>query len=139
MAQFNDDIFGNGFAESKDARGAMVCDYATFRTIYRLSSRASVRNKEQTVIATFKITPAYSDVTDDDLIEISNQVGASIENALRRDDVVAGFDTTQFLILLSNINLQSGKDVLHRLVLRIQDTVGDRVKIETNIKVVEAY
>jgi hypothetical protein len=139
MGQFNDDIFGSGLAESKDARGAMVCDYATFRTIYRLSSRASVRHKDNAVIATFKITPAEVGVSNDDLIEISNQVGTSIENALRRDDVVAGFDTTQYLILLSNINLKNGQEVLQRLVKRIQKIVGDRVKIETNIKVVEAY
>jgi hypothetical protein len=139
MTLFGDDIFGGDIAESKDARGAMVCDYATFRTIYRLSSRASVRNKDHAVIATFKITPAEAGISDEDLIEISNQVGTTIENTLRRDDVVAGFDTTQYLILLSNVNLKNGQEVLQRLVSRIQKIVGKRVKIETNIKVVEAY
>jgi hypothetical protein len=122
--------------ESFDARGAMVCDYGTFRSIYRLSARAAVRRECHSLIASIKIVG--KDGSDDaDNIDISNRIGAAISGALRRDDVVTGFDTTRYLILLSNLTEDDGVKVLRRLVNKIVGEIGGEITVETDIRPME--
>jgi hypothetical protein len=112
----------------------MVCDYATFRSIYRLSARSAVREGVHSVIASITVTGSG----DSDNVDLSNRIGAAISNALRRDDVVTGFDTTRHLILLGNLTARDAQNVLRRLVDRIVEDVGDAITVETEVRPLEA-
>jgi hypothetical protein len=115
----------------------MVCDYATFRTIYRLSARTAVRRGVRSVIASISVIG--SPETDEaDSVLLSNRIGAAISNTLRRDDVVTGFDTTRHLILLGNLSVDDAEKVIRRLVEKIVGDVGDGIEVETDIKPLEA-
>lgn len=119
--------------EGVDVSGAMVCDYGTFRSLYNHVIRATVRNKMESVIAMLRIIDTGE--PDNEISKnITNRIGSAIADSLRRDDVVTGFDTDQFLILLTHLNIDDAKIVLERIISNITDEFGKPVKIETSIE-----
>lgn len=136
MTEQAENVYG-GLNESSDISGAMVCDYNTFRSLYQHSARAAIRSGTTAVIAMIKI--ADKEVfEDEDAKQVFNHIGAAIVNALRRDDVITGFDTSQYLILLSHLSVGDAQRVLDRLIGRINTTLGRTLKVETNVEPIHA-
>jgi PleD family two-component response regulator len=135
MTEQNESVYSDldEMNESSDVSGAMVCDYNTFKSLYRHSARAAIRGGSTAVIAMIKI--ADDDVANDsDAKQVFNHVGAAIVNALRRDDVVTGFDTSQYLILLTHLSVSDANKVLSRLIDRIGTTLGKELSYETSVE-----
>jgi len=132
MPEKFENIYG-ALEQGVDVNGAMVCDYRTFRSLYNHAVRASVRNNREAVISMLKIV----DVDEPDkntTIDISNRIGTAIAGALRRDDVVTGFDTNQFLILLAHLSMEDARKVLDRLISRITDELSRPIKVEIDLE-----
>ena len=122
-------------AEDIDSYGAMVCDFNTFKSIYRLNARTLDRQP-------LKVVLAMINVIDNDALAESdpysiNRIGAALTNSLRRQDVLTGFDTSQFLIMLSNITIDDARKVLDRLLVRINSELGREVHLETRLQILE--
>jgi PleD family two-component response regulator len=120
-------------SEGSDVSGAMVCDYNTFRSLYQHNARAAIRGGATAVIAMIRIADADI-IKDDDAKQVFNHVGAAIVNALRRDDVITGFDTSQYLILLTHLSVGDAQKVLDRLIERIGVTLGRELSYETSVE-----
>ena len=115
--------------------GAMVCDYNTFKSIYQLNARANIRQDKHIVIGMIKISGvSNSTLPPEEKKLLFNRVGATLASSLRRDDVVTGFDTSQYLIMLSNLTMQNAEKVLERLISRIKDEISSDIKIETQLE-----
>jgi hypothetical protein len=67
----------------------------------------------------------------------ANQMGAIFAGTLRREDVVTGFDTTQYLILLGNIDATGAKKVLSRLIEQANRQIDMGFEIETRLQALE--
>jgi len=128
--------YAHDLPEEKVPSGAMVCDYNTFKSIYQLNARASIRQEKRIIVGMIKISGFASSQDDsvDDKKLIFNRVGATLASSLRRDDVVTGFDTSQYLLMLSNLDMVEAKKVLDRLVSRIISGLGERITIETQLE-----
>ena len=129
------DIIEIDMLEDSEALGAMVCDFNTFKSIYKLNARTMDRQKIKVVLAMINVTD--SDIVTDVELQSVNRIGAALTNSLRRQDVLTGFDTSQFLIMLSNINIEDAKKVLLRLLTRINNELGREINLETSLQVLE--
>jgi GGDEF domain-containing protein len=122
--------------EDKVPSGAMVCDYNTFKSIYQLNARASIRNEKQIIVGMIKIKDfeGGNTATPEMRKNLFNSVGTTLASSLRRDDVVTGFDTSQYLIMLSNLTMENADNVLKRLMKRITTDTGTNIDFETQLE-----
>lgn len=127
--------YAHDLPEEAVATGAMVCDYNTFKSIYQLNARASIRNEKHVVIGMIKISGVSGgSLPPDEKKLLFNRVGATLASSLRRDDVVTGFDTSQYLILLSNLTMEQAENVLKRLMNRIDHNLGSGIIMDTQLE-----
>lgn len=128
--------YANDLPEDNVPSGAMVCDYNTFKSIYQLNARASIRNEKHIVVGMIKVSgfKGSSQLSPEDRKTLFNRVGATLASSLRRDDVVTGFDTSQYLIMLSNLSMKDAEGVLERLISRIVGELGEGINIETQLE-----
>ncbi len=128
--------YAKDLPEDNVPSGAMVCDYNTFKSIYQLNARASIRQEKHIVVGMIKVSgfAGGGQATPEEKKLLFNRVGATLASSLRRDDVVTGFDTSQYLIMLSNLSMQDAERVLERLISRIVDELGNGVSIETQLE-----
>ena len=102
--------------ESEKVTGTMVCSYETFKSIYRLQSRAAIRNGRSVFIMLLTLEPLTSQkYFNNNLEEILKNILDIICDKLRKDDVVARCGRTQFVIMLSNITYENTQIVMDRL------------------------
>jgi hypothetical protein len=116
-----------------DAIGAMVCDYATFKSFYRIRARSAIRNEPDSVIASLRVK-YNSKTAEADIRKTANHIGTAIANNLRRDDVVTGFDTSQYYLLLSKTTVADAERVIGRLVESIRGATGVDFMVETAVE-----
>lgn len=125
--------------EDKVASGAMVCDYNTFKSIYQLNARANIRQEKHVVVGMIKISGiAGGTIPVEDRKLLFNKVGAILASSLRRDDVITGFDTSQYLIILSNLSMENAHGVLERLLKRITNELGTGINLDTQLEPITA-
>jgi hypothetical protein len=117
--------------ETSKVQGAMICDFSTFRSIYRLYARAAVRGSANTALIALRVRSA--DAQSMPPIEVSNQIGACVAGMLRRDDVMTGFDTFQYLLLMGNLSTADGEAVAERLRSRVRKDFGTGIYVETEV------
>lgn len=140
MTDFTDidiiiDNYATDLKEESVVSGAMVCDYNTFKSIYQLNARANIRQDKHIVVAMIKIKGvAGSSLSPEEKKLFFNKVGVILASSLRRDDVVTGFDTSQYLIMLSNLSFEDAEKVLHRLLTKVNNTLGEGVDLETQLE-----
>ena len=128
--------YASDLPEDKVPSGAMVCDYNTFKSIYQLNARASIRQEKHIVVGMIKVSGFVGggQATPGQKKLLFNKVGAILASSLRRDDVLTGFDTSQYLIMLSNLTMNDAEKVLERLIKRIVAELGEGIKIETQLE-----
>ncbi|GHU61931.1 hypothetical protein AGMMS49983_02510 [Clostridia bacterium] len=128
---------GFGLAEDNTAFGAMVCDIATFRSIYRLHLRSMERRPENAVLVMIRARRQNeSGISEEDRSDAMNRIGAALASKLRRHDVLTGFDTSFFLIMLFNIDAEDAEKVMRRLIEKINEEAGGDADIETKLQAV---
>jgi hypothetical protein len=126
---------GFGLNEDGSGYGAMVCDMATFRSIYRLHLRSMERYKENAVLVMIRARrPDETGVSEESKVDTMNRIGAALAGKLRRHDVLTGFDTSFFLIMLFNIYPADAEKVMQRLIEKINEEVGGNADIETKLQ-----
>jgi hypothetical protein len=125
-------------SEESDSYGAMICDYNTFKSIYRLNVRALDRHQVNMVLASISVSlPNDDNRSDEEKQDAFNKLGAALAGSLRRQDVVTGFDTPQFLMMISNIDIENAKSVVTRLINKINSEIGKIDNIETKLQALE--
>ena len=133
-----DDVFdGLGLDEDGIGFGAMICDMSTFRSIYRHHIRSMERRSEDAVLIMIRARQSVGDSIDEvHMMTVMNRIGAALASKLRRNDVLTGFDTSFFLVILVNTNLEGAKTVMHRLIGKINEEIGEETDIETKLQAI---
>lgn len=121
--------------ETSKVQGAMICDFGTFRSIYRLYARAAVRGGANAALIALRVSSA--DTQSAPSIEVSNQIGALVAGMLRRDDVMTGFDTFQYLLLMGNLSEADSAAVIERIRSRARSDFGAGIHLETEVHLLD--
>lgn len=121
----------NDLKEVIAARGAVYCNYEEFRMIYQLEARAAIRSGKSIFIALLTITGKNKRALPKESLDITfEKLKQSIIYALRKDDVVARYGRTQFLLMLSNLTYENSNLVLNRIVKKINESgIDDSVEV----------
>ena len=115
--------------------GAMVCDMSTFRSIYRHHIRSLERRSEDAVLIMIRARKTEENGIDEEhMVTVMNRIGAALASKLRRIDVLTGFDTSFFLIILFNTSIEGAEKVMQRLIEKINEEIGEDANIETKLQ-----
>ena len=115
--------------------GAMVCDMSTFRSIYRHHIRSLERRSEDAVLIMIRARKTEeNDIDEEHMMTVMNRIGAALASRLRRIDVLTGFDTSFFLIILFNTGIEGAEKVIQRLIEKINEEIGEDANIETKLQ-----
>lgn len=105
--------------ESIERWGAITCNYEVFKHIYHLQARSALRNGKPVFIALLTIALSNNQQLNSDALEaLQEELIQSLASSLRKDDVVARYNRTQYLIMLSNITQENTHMVIQRATER---------------------
>lgn len=121
----------NDLKEETDIRGAIYCNYEEFKMIYQLEARASLRSGKSIFIALLTVTGKdRKSLPKHNLDTTFEKLKTAIVYTLRKDDVVARYGRTQFLLMLSNLTYENSGMVLDRLIRKINGSgINDAVEV----------
>lgn len=116
-------IIKEDLTEDSDVRGALCCNYEMFKTIYQLQARAALRSGRSIFIGLLTVKGKSSaNLNKTQLDETVELFKTTIVASLRKDDVVARYGRTQFLVMFANITSENTKMVLNRLIEKINES-----------------
>lgn len=129
----------NDLKEVAGINGAIYCNYEEFKMIYQLEARASLRSGKSIFIALLTVTgKERKSLPKNNLDTTFEKLKNSIVYALRKDDVVARYGRTQFLLMLSNLTYENSNMVLDRLVRKINGSgIDDAVEVYGQLQTLE--
>ena len=94
--------------------GACLCDFATFKEIYRVQRGVQARYSLPVFLALITVTPGQ-DAEDSETATMMKQLGELIHTSLRQCDVAARYNDNQYAILLSGSAAETGISPLERI------------------------
>lgn len=94
--------------------GACLCDFATFKEIYRVQRGVQARYSLPVFLALITVTPGQ-DAEDSETATMMKQLGELIHTSLRQCDVAARYNDNQYAILLSGSAAEIGTSPLERI------------------------
>lgn len=87
----------NNLNDNSEFQGALYCEYEVFKRLYQIALRNSERTDEQTYVMLFDLNCAENDYVVSKMLErLKTAIGVS----LRKGDVFARMNTSQFILLL---------------------------------------
>ncbi len=106
----------NDLLEGDDAKGAFVCEYAIFKDIYRLQMRNLKRLGNSMLLVLVTVSPVNGQKYDNLMLDkLMRQLLSTLLQALRKGDTISRYSPTQFAILLSSVNFDTGRKVMERV------------------------
>ncbi|MBR3561155.1 MAG: hypothetical protein IKN81_06495 [Oscillospiraceae bacterium] len=103
--------------EEAAPKGAMICDYASFRLLYRAEARSADRRGDAIHIALLTISgKGGKPLSGRSLTWAMKQLEAQIAKTLRTGDVAASCSASQYLVMLLQTNEENAKMVCDRLI-----------------------
>lgn len=94
--------------------GACICDFETFKEIYRVQRGVQVRYGLQVFLAILTVAPSQNtDAAETSLMV--EQLGDLIRTNLRQCDVAARYTDMQYVVMLSGSTAESGTGPLERI------------------------
>lgn len=107
----------NEFQKDSSRTGAFFCEYAVFKDIYLLESRALARTGDSLYLCLITVTGANSGVLRPALLtRVMKELLESIHSSLRRGDVCSRYSTNQYILLLPSATYENGEKVLQRIL-----------------------
>lgn len=105
------------FQEKDFSSGAMICDAATFQTLYELEQRRGERNGQSVLLVLLSLYRRGTGrgITDKDLATLQEVVA----NSLRKGDIISLWNHQQLLMLLPGMNLEQADQVVSRLTRKL--------------------
>lgn len=120
-------------------RGAFLCDFDTFRYIYRLELRTMERSGLSAYLACLSLIKHDGSVPPADaLTPAMAECKESVATHLRRGDVMTQYSRSQLLLLLSCSSYEAGMAVLRRLEKSYYSDCGKAYKLSRALITVNA-
>lgn len=103
-------------AKEKPRQGAQCCDYSVFKQIYSITERNLCRFNIPIFVALVTIEAVDGEAIDTLVLNnIMNDLSKIMQEGMRRNDTLARYSPTQYVILLPAVNAEQGKAVLERV------------------------
>ncbi|MEG2770693.1 MAG: hypothetical protein RR902_07720, partial [Oscillospiraceae bacterium] len=110
------DRIKNDIKELGAVDGALCCDYNVFKQLYRMQARIATRLKYDGALVLLTVTDSSGNLPSKTvLIKTMNKLNDVIISRLRVGDIFARFSSTQYIIMLQNVNEDLTKLVSNRL------------------------
>ena len=108
--------------EEGDTQGAFYCEYALFKEIYHLETRAASRNGQSIYLCLMSVTDGKNNIIGSKKQQNAamSQLRNAIQFSLRRGDVFTRYSVSQYLILLPTISYENCEMVLKRVQRRFR-------------------
>lgn len=132
-------IIAEQFSEDAKKKGAFLCEYSFFRDMYRLQCRNAFRVGNAVSLCLFTITNLNGDVPEQKVINRAMQVLSDvIQFSLRSGDIFTRYSISQFLVMISAVELLE----LKRIEKRIHDQfhknyIRQDILLQIKLKVTE--
>lgn len=98
---------------------AFLCDFETFRNLYRLEARSAERAGESVFIGLLTITEEDGGVPGNDVVARAMPLLLeAVHASLRRGDVVSRLSACQYILMLPTITVENGERVMDRIIER---------------------
>ena len=97
-----------------DNTGACICDFETFKEIYRVQRGVQVRYGLQVFLAILTVAPSQNTDAAETALMVE-QLGDLIRTNLRQCDVGARYTDMQYVVMLSGSTAESGTSPLERI------------------------
>lgn len=94
--------------------GACICDFETFKGIYRVQRGVQARYGLPVFLAIMTVAPGQ-DAEPDETSTMVDQLGELIHTSLRQCDVAARYTETQYVIMLCGSAAETGSSPLERI------------------------
>ena len=94
--------------------GACICDFETFKEIYRVQRGVQVRYGLQVFLAILTVAPSQNTDAAETALMVE-QLGNLIRTNLRQCDVAARYTDMQYVVMLSGSTAESGTGPLERI------------------------
>lgn len=102
--------------EETKGQGAFYCEYAVFKNIYQLESRAIERTGDSIYLGLITISNAQGELLKPVVqTRAMSELGESICRSLRRGDVYTRYSVSQYIILIPTASYENADKVLHRI------------------------
>ena len=94
--------------------GACICDFETFKEIYRVQRGVQVRYGLQVFLAILTVAPSQNTDAAETALMVE-QLGDLIHTNLRQCDVAARYTDMQYVVMLSGSTAESGTGPMERI------------------------
>lgn len=121
--------------EEMHKKGAFICDYDIFKSIYRLNARSMMRNGAPIYFALFTIMDDKGDIIAGDTIKRAMPaMREALSETLRMGDVVTSYSSVQWLVQLPYASYENGWKVCERVKESFFRKVGTkRLKLDISM------
>lgn len=110
------DVITESLLDEQQVNGAFFCEYQIFKHLYQLELRESERSGLKNNVCLFTISSQDGALpTQNALNKAMQRLMDSISSSLRGSDVFARYSISQYILLLQNTNVETGKLVLKRI------------------------
>jgi hypothetical protein len=114
------------FNDTESGSGATKVEYGSFKNIYHFIERCIARTQQNVELVLFTMADINGEVPDVLSLKRASDVftKAVCEN-VRRGDVFTNFSSSQYVVILINVNEQNGKMIAERIKTKFYATRGD--------------
>jgi DNA-binding SARP family transcriptional activator len=129
----------NDLSENKNSQGAFFCEYQVFKSLYSFKARSMKRLARNTFVCLITLSglkkKPLSVKKQDKAMEALRDV---IIHSIRREDVVARYSVTQYVILLDTRTKDNAKLVLDRIANKFyKEYKEDSILLSSRVALVE--
>lgn len=116
-------IIQNDLKEADYKSGPFFCEYCIFQESYRLIARQATREGRSVFLCLITVCDSKGDLPPLSKLDATmKRLQVSIQQSLRRGDVVSKYSGAQFVILLPDITYEDGTMVLERIIKQFYQT-----------------
>ena len=109
-------IIKNDLAEATEKKGAFLCTYDVFKSLYRLQARSMIRTGHSVYIALFTLSNTFGNPPTDHMLSATMPILQDcITETLRKGDIVSKYSPAQYVVILPLTNFENGERVLRRI------------------------
>ena len=109
------DAVMNDLMEQRVVSGAFYCDYQIFKHLYQLEYRDSIRTGVNLNICLLSVCSGSELSAQNPINKAMERLQGCISRSLRGSDIFARYSVSQYVIMLSNTNEQTGALIMKRI------------------------
>lgn len=110
------DVVINDLMEQRPVAGAFFCEYQIFKHLYQLEVRDSQRTGISINICLLTVRGSNGDnLSQNSMTKAMQRLQDCISRSLRGSDIFSRYSVSQFVIMLSNTNEQTGELIMRRI------------------------